>query len=96
MTSLDQALSLLIREMIRGHFVPQLVVALKAGGIKRCSLSLIYKWADPKLPHLPSLKQFILLAQATEKLEPSDLIRSKGDALNLLNGLIYPSERIDG
>lgn len=66
----DRSVSYLMRDMLVGRDIARLAAALKLAGVKKCSDSLLYKFANPHEEARPSFKQFILTVKITENCEP--------------------------
>jgi hypothetical protein len=84
---LPQSISWLVRDLITGRDVPRIAAKLRELGVEKCSDSLLYKWANPNEPHLPSFKAFLLLIKITENCTPVDTISPAcGMAAIMVNG----------
>lgn len=72
---LNRSISYLIRDMLVGRDISRVAAALKGAGVKKCSDSLLYQWANPNQPDSrPSLYAFLLLVKVCEDCSPIDSI----------------------
>ncbi len=72
---LNQSISYLVRDLLVGRDISRVAAALKGAGVKKCSDSLLYQWANPNQPDFrPSLYAFLLLIKVCEDCSPIDNI----------------------
>jgi hypothetical protein len=72
---LNQSISYLVRDLLVGRDISRVAAALKGAGVKKCSDSLLYQWANPNQPDSrPSLYAFLLLIKVCEDCSPIDFI----------------------
>jgi hypothetical protein len=71
----NQSISYLVRDLLVGRDISRVAGDLKAAGVKKCSDSLLYQWANPNQPDSrPSLYAFLLLIKVCEDCSPIDSI----------------------